>query len=42
MRLGAVSKEGNQEHFIFHKEKDGKFKIARYREALPRGATGSL
>jgi ketosteroid isomerase-like protein len=27
---GAVSKEGNQELFIFHKEKDGKFKIARY------------
>lgn len=25
-----VSKEGNQELFIFHKEKDGKFKIARY------------
>ncbi len=27
---GATSKEGNQELFIFHKEKDGKFKIARY------------
>lgn len=27
---GAISKEGNQELFIFHKEKDGKFKIARY------------
>jgi uncharacterized protein (TIGR02246 family) len=27
---GAISKEGNQELFIFHKEKDGKFRIARY------------
>lgn len=27
---GTMSKEGNQELFIFHKEKDGKFKIARY------------
>jgi uncharacterized protein (TIGR02246 family) len=27
---GGVSKEENQELFIFHKEKDGKFKIARY------------
>jgi uncharacterized protein (TIGR02246 family) len=27
---GTTSKEGNQELFIFHKEKDGKFKIARY------------
>jgi uncharacterized protein (TIGR02246 family) len=27
---GAISKEANQELFIFHKEKDGKFKIARY------------
>jgi uncharacterized protein (TIGR02246 family) len=27
---GALSKEGNQELFIFRKEKDGKFKIARY------------
>jgi len=27
---GATSKEGNQELFIFRKEKDGKFKIARY------------
>jgi uncharacterized protein (TIGR02246 family) len=27
---GATRKEGNQELFIFHKEKDGKFKIARY------------
>jgi uncharacterized protein (TIGR02246 family) len=27
---GAISKEGNQELFIFRKEKDGKFKIARY------------
>jgi uncharacterized protein (TIGR02246 family) len=27
---GAISKEGNQELFVFHKEKDGKFKIARY------------
>jgi len=27
---GKVSKEANQELFIFHKEKDGKFKIARY------------
>jgi hypothetical protein len=27
---GAASKEVNQELFIFHKEKDGKFKIARY------------
>ena len=27
---GGISKEGNQELFIFHKEKDGKFRIARY------------
>ena len=27
---GALSKEGNQELFIFRKEKEGKFKIARY------------
>jgi ketosteroid isomerase-like protein len=27
---GKTSKEANQELFIFHKEKDGKFKIARY------------
>jgi uncharacterized protein (TIGR02246 family) len=27
---GAVSQEGNQELFIFHKERDGEFKIARY------------
>jgi len=27
---GAISKEGNQELFIFRKEKDGKFRIARY------------
>ena len=27
---GNVSKEANQELFIFHKEKGGKFKIARY------------
>jgi uncharacterized protein (TIGR02246 family) len=27
---GAISKEENQELFIFHKEKDDKFKIARY------------
>jgi uncharacterized protein (TIGR02246 family) len=27
---GVTTKEGNQELFIFHKEKDGKFKIARY------------
>jgi uncharacterized protein (TIGR02246 family) len=27
---GAISKEGNQELFIFRKEKDGQFKIARY------------
>jgi len=27
---GAISKEGNQELFIFSREKDGKFKIARY------------
>ena len=27
---GAISQEGNQELFIFHKEKDGKFRIARY------------
>jgi uncharacterized protein (TIGR02246 family) len=27
---GTTSKEGNQELFIFHKERDGKFKIARY------------
>ena len=27
---GAISNEGNQELFIFHKEKDGKFRIARY------------
>jgi uncharacterized protein (TIGR02246 family) len=27
---GATSKEGNQELFIFRKEKDGRFKIARY------------
>jgi ketosteroid isomerase-like protein len=27
---GEVSREGNQELFIFQKEKDGKFKIARY------------
>jgi uncharacterized protein (TIGR02246 family) len=27
---GAISNEGNQELFIFRKEKDGKFKIARY------------
>jgi uncharacterized protein (TIGR02246 family) len=27
---GATSKEANQELFIFHKENDGKFKIARY------------
>lgn len=42
MRLERSAKRGNQELFIFHKEKDGKFKIARYREALPRGATDSL
>src|SRR5580693_4748770 len=27
---GAISKEANQELFIFHKEKDGKFRIVRY------------
>jgi uncharacterized protein (TIGR02246 family) len=27
---GKTSKEANQELFIFHKEKDGKFRIARY------------
>jgi ketosteroid isomerase-like protein len=27
---GATSKEANQELFIFHKEKGGNFKIARY------------
>jgi uncharacterized protein (TIGR02246 family) len=27
---GVTTKEGNQELFIFRKEKDGKFKIARY------------
>jgi uncharacterized protein (TIGR02246 family) len=27
---GKISKEANQELFIFHKEKDGNFKIARY------------
>jgi uncharacterized protein (TIGR02246 family) len=27
---GTISKEGNQELFIFRKEKDGKFRIARY------------
>jgi uncharacterized protein (TIGR02246 family) len=27
---GAISKEGNQELFIFRKEKDGRFRIARY------------
>jgi uncharacterized protein (TIGR02246 family) len=27
---GATSQEGNQELFIFRKERDGKFKIARY------------
>jgi ketosteroid isomerase-like protein len=27
---GAISKEANQELFIFRKEKDGKFKIVRY------------
>ena len=27
---GNKSAEGNQELFIFHKERDGKFKIARY------------
>jgi uncharacterized protein (TIGR02246 family) len=27
---GATSKEGNQELFIFRKQKDGEFKIARY------------
>jgi uncharacterized protein (TIGR02246 family) len=27
---GATSKESNQELFIFRKEKEGKFKIARY------------
>jgi uncharacterized protein (TIGR02246 family) len=27
---GKTSKEANQELFIFHKEKDGQFKIARY------------
>jgi uncharacterized protein (TIGR02246 family) len=27
---GITSKEANQELFIFHKENDGKFKIARY------------
>jgi uncharacterized protein (TIGR02246 family) len=27
---GAVSAEGNQELFLFRKERDGKFKIARY------------
>jgi uncharacterized protein (TIGR02246 family) len=27
---GKTSNEANQELFIFHKEKDGKFKIARY------------
>jgi uncharacterized protein (TIGR02246 family) len=27
---GTISNEGNQELFIFHKEKDGKFRIARY------------
>jgi uncharacterized protein (TIGR02246 family) len=27
---GATSKEANQELFIFHKEEDGNFKIARY------------
>jgi uncharacterized protein (TIGR02246 family) len=27
---GAISKEGNQELFVFRKEKDGKFRIARY------------
>ena len=27
---GAISQEGNQELFIFRKEKDGKFRIARY------------
>jgi hypothetical protein len=27
---GATSKEGNQKLFIFRKEKDNKFKIARY------------
>lgn len=27
---GSTSKEANQELFIFHREDDGKFKIARY------------
>ena len=27
---GSVSAEGNQELFLFHKGRDGKFKIARY------------
>jgi uncharacterized protein (TIGR02246 family) len=27
---GGISKEGNQELFIFRKEKDGRFRIARY------------
>jgi uncharacterized protein (TIGR02246 family) len=27
---GGTTKEGNQELFIFRKEKDGKFRIARY------------
>jgi ketosteroid isomerase-like protein len=27
---GKISKEANQELFIFHKEQDGKFRIARY------------
>jgi uncharacterized protein (TIGR02246 family) len=27
---GAISQEGNQELFILRKEKDGKFRIARY------------
>jgi ketosteroid isomerase-like protein len=29
-RINGAIKEGNQELFIFRKEKDGKFKIARY------------